>query len=584
MFCRAGYTPPAVRLLLPLLVLSLLSAPAWAAQPVDRFAKQLDAGRYDDVAAAARRWLEKNGDSALAPEVSAQLAEAAYQLLLKGPTLPRVKKYREEFSESPRAPDLDALESNLSLYDAAAKGTVEAYQAVVEAWPGTAAATEAIQRAEGIAFEAARTDGSATALARFLGDYRDMAHAVEALDLWRVVAWTEAEAAQTSRAWGDLRRADPEHPRHDEAFLIESELALAELSPDASAKSRFRVARRYEGSPAGWAALGDSLDRSSLGAEGLDGAVAFDGLLGAEDPIALPAVAALMLSPPGLLPASVSLTLRVEASPDGEVWEEWRRASFRQAARWGVQSDPTGEDPEDEPGLLALRPPPCRGDMLDRARLRVVLRQGERERIWTRPITLEATCAGPLPVAVQRSAGRVVALGALTAEGKPARLPALPTALLGAPLDCSGPVAARADGLWLGCGALLVQVHGAGLLVRSGTLPASLESDHSPWLDSLGGAGWLAVDVPDAWHFGGRPACPVERGAATPTRPDFIDPALEPQVGDVDGDGVDDLLFTVGADVALASSRLGGAAWVSKRPAEGAAVSLDGCAIGWVGP
>ena len=96
-------------------LLAALAPPssASAAQPMERWDRWLEQGRYEDVAEQARKWLEKKDGSELAPEATRILAEAEYQLLLMAPPRERVAAWRAEFPDSPRLEDATELESKL---------------------------------------------------------------------------------------------------------------------------------------------------------------------------------------------------------------------------------------------------------------------------------------------------------------------------------------------------------------------------------------------------------------------------------------------------------------------------------------
>ena len=508
-----------------LLALALLLAPLGAqAGPMERVDKLLADGRYDDAATVARKWVERNQEDGEEREaMTARLAEAEYQRLLATPSLARTQGWRLEFADAARRDDVDSLEANLRLYAAAEAGTEAAYLEVADAWAGTAAAREARGRAEEIAFVEAETEGSAAALSAFLGRYEDMSHFDEALGLWRAVAWLDAEAADSVQVWRELRMQDPDHPRAPEALLHEQARALAELGADASAADLMDLARRYPEGPAGWEALQRATDHAILRALDADGVLLAEEALG---PGIGPAAASLALGPAARLelvhadrlPRGGRVEVLVQAEIDGRM-VPWQRATFRQAARWGVRSEATTDAVSD--GAFVTPKPLCAGDLLGSAEVQVVITLGERRAEWKRPLRLDHPCAGPLPWAVRRHEGKGLALRNGQASV------ALGGDLMGQAWACDGPLITDPAGVLAVCGGWAVRPFHAGWLVQAPpAVPAAYEDDLSPWLDALSGEGWRALDVPDGWHFGGRPACPLTARAAA------VD-------GQVDGNGVD---------------------------------------------
>ena len=524
---------PTPSLLLVAIALLLLPVVAWAG-PVDRVDRLLADERFDDAAAAARKWLERNPEAAEAEEMRVRLAEAAFHGVLASPSLARTAAWREEFGDTARRADLDSLEANLRLYSAAEAGTEAAYLAVADAWAGTAAAREALSRAEELAFQAAKTDGSAEALSAFLGAYDELSHADAALELWRAAAWVQAEEVDTAQIWQDLRMQDPEHPRAAEAILHEQTRALEELGPEAEASALMRLARRYADGPAGWQALRRATEAATLRAVGPDGATLLEISLGPPGsqegpPIAFGAVARIELLHEGRLPRAGVVEISVHAVIEDRP-VSWQRATFRQSARWGVRGDPAGPQAPSG-GAFATDKPLCRGDLLERVEIRVVLRLGSESETWTRTATPEHPCGGPLPWALRREDGRAQRLRRGDQEQ------ALGGGLLGQEWPCDGPMLVDSHGVSAVCGGWALQGFGHGTLVRRPpSRPPAFEDPESPWLDALPGEGWRALDVPDGWHYGGGPSCGlrsrpgdlVDEADAAPDSTPALDAAAAP--------------------------------------------------------
>jgi hypothetical protein len=652
----SDYTRARMRAPLPpslLFVFALLCAPAAVcAGPVDRVEKLVEDRRFDDASQAARKWLERNGDSEDAEAMRVHLAESEYQRVVEAPSIARTNAWRDEFGESARRDDVDSLEANLHLYAAAEVATEQAYLDVADAWAGTMGAREALLRAEAIAFEAAKEDGSASALGGFLGSYDQLTHSEEAMELWRGAAWVEAEAKDDARVWQDLRMQDPDHPRAAEALLNEQTRALSELGADAPASDLMKLARRYAEGPAGWEAFQRATDHARLRALDDAGHVLTDDALGpgigpAAAPLTLKAASRVELVHDGRLPRGGTVRVQVLAEVDGKL-VPWQRATFRQAARWGVRSDP-GNSASPETGPFVTDKPLCTGDLLAVAEVRVDVTLGENTASWRRPATLSAPCAGPLPYAIQRVDERAVAVrrGEVVVP--------MGRSVLGQEWPCDGPAVATASGVGSVCAGWLVVPFSDGVLVsRPKAGPASYEDEASPWLDQLQGSGWRALDVPDGWHFGGGPSCAlVSQGrkpdasalvpAADPdpsgSAPSHSTPApsdedsspvdspstasespaegpdsppespADPPSGhpsapwlpegspvvesDVDGDGVDESIGTYGSPGQGSLVLIGGplaadTAWVADWPPglaiEEVRLAVDGCTLRWSGP
>ena len=495
-----------------LLALALLALPvAASAGPVDRVDKLLADDRFEDAAQTARKWLERNGESGESVEMLERLAEAEFQRVLQAPSLARTLAWREEFGDSARRADLDSLEANLRLYAAAEVGTEAAYLEVADTWAGTAAALEALSRAEDLAFKAAQADGSADALSAFLGAYDALAHADEALALWREAAWIRAEQIDTARIWQDLRMQDPEHPRAAIAILREQERALEELGPEAKAGALMKLARRYADGPTGWQALRRATDHAVLRAFDPEGGLLLNVPLGpgpepSKISLSLGPAARIELVHGGRLPRGAVIEVSVHALIEDRP-VPWQRATFRQSARWGVRPDPASPTPPSTGGGFHTDKALCRGDLLAAAQIQVLVRLGDESATWIRPATLDHPCGGPLPWAVQRAEGRAQRLRHEDREQP------LGGTWLEREWPCDGPMLVHAEGVSAGCGGWALQPFGDGTLIRKpGAAVPAFEDGDSPWLDLLAGDDWRALDVPDAWHYGGAPTCPLGPG------------------------------------------------------------------------
>ena|GEM_PF-1959756 len=510
---RAGLcimVPRPMRRLLPLLL--LLPALALAASPAPRIQRHLDAERWADAVQMARSWLGRNGDDADAAALREQLAEAEYQLLTRAPSQEKAAAWQAEFAGTKRADAVRNLEANLALYAASDAGTEEAYRAVVDSFPGTPAATEAAGRAEGVAFEAAEADGSLAAWSRFLGDYPSGRRAEGAREQHRARAWEAAEAEDTVQAWFRLRADDPEHPRVEEALAREQELALAALGRHPEPGEVLKVARRYRGEDAGWAAALRLLELAPFETN--------QGLRSLAQLASEPAdgLASVAWKPPGTLPRGLELAIDVQA---GE--QPWRdRAGDGTTRTWATDAPLCAEGAAVTLTLSLTAP----GRSEDR----------------TVPLDLQRPCGGPVPLAVHRDEdGFIDGVGAVVG-GKATRTGDAPDAL-GLPWNCDS-ILADERGAWLGCNGWQLRAMGAAWVVRLPSRGRSAERP-DPMLDSLG-EGWVAVDTPPSWAFGGGRACPLDdrEGESLAALPAWLPPtaARTETTADVDGDGQMDRL------------------------------------------
>lgn len=527
--------PAAAAALTVSLAVILLAGPALAAQPMERWEKWIEAARYEDVVEQARKWLVKKADDDLAPETLRILAEAEYQLLLKGPTRERVAAWRTEFPDSPRLADATQLESKLALYAASEVGTEAVYLEIVDGYPGTAAATEAHARAEEAGFTEAVAQGSAESMGKYLGRYPDSPNAATAKRLWRARAWDEAEHKDTLQSWIDLRARDPEHPRADEAYMREQALALQELPVSASTDALLKLARRYEKTPTGWEtlrrAVGRSAFRISTGTNTEVVAGILDDHMDPEQPAVQGVkVEAISIDLVGPLPRSAEVTFRLEIKV-GREWFDWNDKAAEQAKAWGQEPGAALERVGPAVHWLTSAPP-CVLPGVTEARVRVNLRQGDWKNDWQRPVVIEEPCGGLLPLAIRYGEGGVVdARAALADPGDEPALRDLPVLAGGLAWNCSGAIQLDESGLWLTCSGWQVAVWGRSLLFRPPPLgaPSATGSTDHPALAALPGdasARWLALDVPIGWHFGGDASCPL---------PDLVAeaaPALESVEGD----------------------------------------------------
>jgi hypothetical protein len=571
------FTPPH-RLTVALLALvAFLAVPlsASAAQPVDRWEKWLEGERFEDVVEQSRKWLDRNADDELAPEVLRILAEAEYRLLQSAPTVPKVAAWREEFPDSPRMPDALELESKLALYAASDKATEAAYRDIVDGYPGTDASTEAHARAEEAGFTEAVADGSAEAMARFLGRYPQSGNAATAKRLWRTRAWDEAEAADTLQSWIDLRAADPDHPRADEAYMREQALALQDLPPNASTDALLKLARRYEKTPTGWETLHRAVGRSTWRISTAQGAEVSSGVLDemSADAAPLPGVLveAISIDLVGPRPKSAEITFALEVKV-GREWFDWNVKASEQAQAWNKELEPPAERVGPAVHWLTSAAP-CILPGVEAARVRVHLQQEAKKADWELPVTIDKPCGGLLPLAVRYGAAGVVdAMASLPDFSSEPTLKDLQVLAAGLAWSCSGTIQVDETGLWLTCSGWQVGIWGRSLLFRPpplGAPSATGDPDH-PGLATLpieAGERWLALDVPGTWHFGGEPRCPLPevRPAAElsdpvedeapmlgppdlppPPVPLWVHPGLAKTAdyeGDFDGDGTADRMI-----------------------------------------
>ena len=516
--CPRPRRPAAGRALLALLAVLALSPPALAAQPMERWERWLETARYDDVVEQARKWLGKKSGDDLASEALRILAEAEYQLLLKGPTRERVAAWRAEFPDSPRMDDATELESKMALYAASEVGSEALYLEIVDGFPGTAAATEAHARAEEAGFAEAVAEGSAESMGRFLGRYPNSPNAATAKRLWRARSWDEAEVTDTLQVWIDLRARDPEHPRADEAYMREQALALQDLPPNASTDALLKLARRYEKTPTGWETLRRAVGRSPFRISTGTGAEVLSGTLDEhmdeeQPPVRGVLVEAVSIDLVGPMPRSAEVTFALEVKV-GREWFDWNDRAAEQAKAWGQEMGPALERVGPAVHWLTSAAPCVLPGVAD-ARIRVHLQQEARKAEWVRPVVIDEPCGGLLPLAIRYGEGGVVnARASLADPGDEPALRELPVLAGGLAWNCSGAVQLDESGLWLTCSGWQVAVWGRSLLFRPPPLgaPSATGSTDHPALAALPGEAsdrWLALDVPIGWHFGGDARCPL---------------------------------------------------------------------------
>ena len=523
---------PLALTLLAALAIALPSRPAAAAQPVDRWEKWLETERYDDVAEQARKWLDKNPDHELVPDVRRVLAEAEYHRL-SGRNPERVAAYRAEFPNGPREADAYQLEAKLSLYTASDNPSEAAYRDVADRYTGTTAAAEALVRAEEAGFNESVSAGTAEALGRFLGLYPESPNFATAKRLWRTRTWEEAEAADTLQAWMELRINDPEHPRADEAYMREQALALAELPPGASTDSLMKLARRYEGTPTGWETLRRAVGRSGVRLAEADGVEVLSTALDA-DPEAPPAeghrIEVVSIDLPGRLPDSAVVTHALEVRVDKK-WFDWNERAALYAGTWGGKV--TTPPPRTGPALHWLTSAtPCALPGVVEARIRIELKQERKKEEWSLPVDLFEECGGVLPLAVRYAPGGIVDVVARVRDaGVDPELHPVALQAGGLAWSCAGAIHVEDTGLWLTCSGWQVSLQGAGIVFRPpplGVASATGDPDHVALaaLPADATQRWLALDVPVAWHFGDRPACPLP-DVSEPAPPTVDTPAPE---------------------------------------------------------
>jgi len=611
---------PLPALLILLLVSAGATSIAHAAQPIDRWERMNESERYADVVDQVRKWLEKNAGDDLAADAVRLLAEAEYHLLLAGtPTVEGVAAYRAEFAGGPREGEAFELQATLTYYVATEVGTEAAFRAVAEDFPATKAASEALFRAEEAGFTESVADGSASAMARFLGLYPRSPNAATAKRLWQTRAWDEAEAENSLEGWIRLRMSDPEHPRVDEAWMLEQGLALAELPPKASPEALLKLARRYEGTPTGWETLRRVVSRSSVrfstaAGEGLLDAVLTDG----ESIVLVEAglIQAISVEAPGRLPESAVLEFGLEVQHDGRDWVWWDARAAEHAGTWGGTITPLPD--RVGPAVHWLTgATPCRLPFVTDARVRVRLRQEKKKEDWILPVALDTPCGGVVPLAVRYGPGGVVdATAQVVDAGVDPVLEPVAVQAGGLAWSCAGNLHVEETGLWLTCSGWQVSRWGEGLLFRPpplGVASATGDPEHAALaaLPTDDDHRWLALDVPTPWHFGGGPACPlppaveavegappVEPTGPAPELPLWVHPSLERTVDrteDVDGDGkLDRITFLAPrgehpAWIVVSLASFGPdlswtAPWRAEVPPEGSRLSLDGCGYRVEGP
>ncbi|MCP4867563.1 MAG: hypothetical protein GY898_02450 [Proteobacteria bacterium] len=559
---------------LPALLITLLLATgatsiAWAAQPFDRWERMNESERYEDVAEQIRKWFEKNADHELAPDATRLLAEAEYHVMMAGtPTVDALAAYRAEFPDGPREPEAFEAHATLSFYTASSDGTEAGFRAVAEEFPGTKAAGEALLRAEEAGFNESVSEGSAAAMSRYLGLYPESPNAATATRLWRTRAWDEAETLNTLQGWIQLRMEDPEHPRADEAWMLEQALALQELPPKASTEALLKLARRYEGTPTGWETLRRVVSRSSVRFSTAEGVGLLDAVLTDGDSIEMieaGLMQAVTVEAPGRLPETATFEFGLEVEVEGRNWEWWDARAASHAGTWGGEITPLPE--RVGPALHWLTgATPCRLPHLTDARVRVRLKQEKKKEDWILPVSLDTPCGGVVPLAVRYGPGGVVdATAQVVDAGIDPVIEPVAVRAGGLAWSCAGALHVEDTGLWLTCSGWEVSRWGQGLLFRPpplGVASATGNPEHGalaalPVDDTHR---WLALDVPTSWHFGGGPACPlpddppdpaplaegaepppaVEPTGPAPEMPLWVHPSLTATVDrteDVDGDG-----------------------------------------------
>ncbi len=581
---------------------ALVPRVALGEQPMDRFERMIAAGKADDVVAQARKWLERNIVDDRRAAVVALLHEAAYAVVLAKPSVAAVQAYRERYPKSARIEDAQLLEANLSLYDADALGTEEAYLAVADEYAGTPAAVEARSRAMNAAFRGAEEIATSDAWGRFLSDYRDSVRTEEARARYRDLLWSEAEAAGTVDGWLNLRSSAPEHPRVAEALEREAGLALAALPSDPGFHPLNKLARRYIEAEAGVEALrraaeyaqvrvlggapqgtGDTHDHALLlGARPADPEVAEV----PEPTGAVTTIDALVADWPGPSPAGVDLAADLLHRADPEAEERpWAEVAAERVAAWAPDVEP---DPEVWAGGA------CRLGPDERFDVRLEVRVGEATVAEQRyPVEVTQSCVGPLPFAFARAEDG--ALAGWTRRGPDGALGPVATMpdLGGVGWPCAAEVRLDARGLWARCAGRDVAID--GLPARALVRPAAPSPEPLPLVPvadvevaglppTPDGATWVRPMLPARELLGRAPRCAVPEAASTgteaPPLPDWLPPEVAASADvprDVDGSGAADRVLVVpgaGEDppwllVVLEAAAHAGVVWAQPLP-EGA--------------
>lgn len=521
--------------------------------PLERWQRLLDAGRFEDAADQATRWLARNAGHSDESAATAIIAEADWRILQRKPTLDATRLYRAKWPTSPHRDEALNLEASLSLYRVAESPTEVGYRDVVDRYPGTPAAAEAHGRAEGLAWQRVQGSVEASAFADFIATYPGGAHSSDAQQRWRELAWAQAEAADSVEAWVRLRAEDPQHPRLAEAAAREQRAALASLGSDATPEALLKAARRYDGTDAGWTAWTRVLDGASLRLDLADGS---------NQVVALTTTAALSLPHglrgaeillPGPAPKSMAGTLSVWWPGAGDATlAPWPDVAAVLAGRWSLPPLEVGGASDGQRWSTPL--PICQHNRGAQGEIRYVARGPEAQwRAFGVPFAVERGCGGPEPMTLVRDSVGVVRFwsGARVVDqvgGGAARRPVTVDAL-GMAWTCDG--AARRDerGLWLGCSGWEVLPARDGFALRppaktgvviaaTGPLPQGTDEQKT------------AVPTPPEQWFGAPATCAHPKPAAQPTVPDLVRAppgppawvapgfqALADEGRDLDGDG-----------------------------------------------
>lgn len=542
-------------------ILQLQAAEARAAQPIDRLQKLLDARRFEEVAEDATRWLARNGGHEDEAAVSAILAEADWMLLLARPSVDGAKLYRVKWPGGRRATDVLTLEASLVLYSIDAAPSEQRYLDLVDRYGGTPAAAEALVRAEGIAWQDLGTTAEAGAIGAFLARYPAGPHHAAGLARWRELAWSEAERTGSVEAWVRLRAEDPEHPRVAEAAAREQQAALSALQPTSPSADWLKVARRYDGTDAGWAALEGALARAMLRAESADGTT-IDRRWDERGEIMLTSgLRSVVLDLGGGAPKGVTIQLDHTWSATDGSQQPWSEVAAGRARAWGLPPLETGGTADG--GFRWSTPlPTCAEQRGEGGEIRLLVRGTEGRQIaagW--PVTTSRGCGGPSPLVLVREPGaRVVAWEgpgvADQAGGGPRERP-LRVDPLGMSWVCDGPGRRDSRGLWLACSGWEILPGRGGFAIRAPSPePAPLAAPSPTPPTAEGSRERLAV--PPDHHFGAAPACahpqpvpvaPVpDLVRAAPPRPAWIAAgfqALSEAEADLDADGLPDLVLVL---------------------------------------
>jgi hypothetical protein len=337
------------------LAFALSAGPALAEQPMDRLERMIEQGKGADAVDVARKWLEKNESDRRVQAVRALLDEALWLALGEEPTLDGLAAYRAEFPESSHESAARELEASMAYYAAIKDGSEDAFRAVVDAYAGTPAAADALEKAADAGYSAAELVGSSEAWSTWISRYPNSEAQPRARAQMEQVAWAEAEAENTVQAWLELRAANPNHPRAEEARERESTLAAAEAQ---DTRSLLEVAARYQGTPAARSSLRRAIFGSNVVAV-LAGARPLvrgpDGGVVASFGAARERVSKLMQSKEPLPADTIAAWLELEAPLPRRVAPEWMRTGLEPAPVAAGWLAPTLEDGMDlGPGALRL--------------------------------------------------------------------------------------------------------------------------------------------------------------------------------------------------------------------------------------